>query len=360
MAFIVGLVDSIRARRGHRWALTGVVAGIACWIGPIIQQFTARQGNLTALIESQGRGGPKGGAVFGLKTLAASVQTPPAWWTRLDLLPGLGWIEERSAAAGVIVLVLTVAALVVAVRPLRSRPAAMLAAVSLVASAAALVTFSDIPTLSINVRSTSVNSLNYLMAPMLAVGVLAWLAVGSVLVLGGTRILRMAYARRAMPGDRDTGPAPAVGAAWARWAVPAGAVTAAALVTLASFASFGAAKVRHTGSEMLNDSIVSIVGVASRKIEARLPHQLISLRFQGGDKHYRRRLAFGLVYALQSVGYRTEVMANYAWQLGPTYAFEPTHKVRVTVTMAAGSGVSVSVKTFGHGQEAGVARVSHG
>jgi len=194
VALAVGLADTFRARASYRWALIGLVIGLACWIAPLIQQFTARTGNLTNLLTGHGTG-PAGGLTFGLKAVAAAVQPPPVWWQPLTSVPGLSAVHGRSAAVGVAVLVLAAVALAVAVRLLRSRWVAALAGISLLASVTAVVSYARVPVSDITSINTAVNSLNYLLAPMYPVGVLAWLAMGSVLVLAGSRVISGARSR---------------------------------------------------------------------------------------------------------------------------------------------------------------------
>ncbi len=55
-------------RAGYRWLIIGVAAAAACWSAPVIQQLTARHGNLAALLRgSTGGRGPRTGLVFGLR-----------------------------------------------------------------------------------------------------------------------------------------------------------------------------------------------------------------------------------------------------------------------------------------------------
>ena len=154
VALVAGLADTIRARAGYWWAVLGLMAGAACWIAPFIQQFTSRHGNLSLLIASLGAR-QSAGPAFGLKALTASALPPTVWWQ-----PSLSFRYEGIAseigggtpAFGVAMLVLTAAVLAVAVRPLRSRRLAALAAVSLLTSGAVLATYSNIPVHNIGHR----------------------------------------------------------------------------------------------------------------------------------------------------------------------------------------------------------------
>jgi len=341
VALAVGLADTFRARASYRWALIGLLAGLACWIAPLIQQFTARTGNLTALFNSQDTAGATGGLDFGLRAVAASVQPPPVWWSPLSSLPGLTVVYERSAVAGVVVLVLTVVALAVAIRPLRSRWAAGLAGLSLLASVTAVISYSALPLTDIATFNTAVNSLNYLMAPMYPAGVLAWLSIGSVLVLAGRLVIGRARARSEVPADGGRELAAEPGTTGTRWAVPTTGFAVVLVIVLASMAGikFG----RGSSSSAGDTPYIHAVNVASRKIERKLPGQPIQLSVVAADGHFRRRVTFGLAYALTTAGYSPEVSWNYAWQLGPGYGIHKRNIPRVTVYQSGGDiGVYVT------------------
>jgi hypothetical protein len=334
VALVVGLADTFRARASYRWALIGLLAGLACWIAPLIQQFTAPTGNLTNLIDSQGTAGPTGGLTFGLKAVAASVQPPPVWWSPLSSLPGLSVVHGRSAAFGVAVLVVTAAALAVAIRPLGSRWAAALAGISLLASVTAVISYSSLPVSNITSINTEVNSLNYLMAPMYPVGVLTWLTLGSVLVLIGRRVISRVRARAAVPAEGGGGPVaePAIPAA--RWAVPT--TTFAVVLVIALISMAGIKSGQGSSSSEANTPYVRAINVASQKIERKLPGQPIQLSVVAADIHFRRKVTFGLAYALTTAGYRPQVASSYAWQLGSGYGIHSTNIPTVTVFQNGG------------------------
>ena len=76
------------------------------------------------------------------------------------------------------------AVLVIAAPLLRCRRLAALAAVSLLVSAATVVTYARIP-----VKSTSLSTLNYLDVLAFPVGVLSWLTVCSAALLAGYQVI---------------------------------------------------------------------------------------------------------------------------------------------------------------------------
>ena len=158
-------------------------------------------GNLGLLLRSSGAtAGPRTGGAFSLKALSAAVQPVPIWWkssTQHTTIYQV--ISQRSAGFGVAVLVLLAVAAVMAVFPLRCRPLAALAVVTLVTSLGSLVTYSGIPLLH-----GSLSTLGYLILVLFPIGVLSWLVVGSWAVLTGRLVLRRLattrLAGRAVPG----------------------------------------------------------------------------------------------------------------------------------------------------------------
>ena len=227
LAFLVGMADASRAGTGFRWAVAGLAAGLACWVAPVIQQVAGPgRGNLAALLHGQAMG-HRTGLGFALKTLTAAVQPPPIWW--LFSPPGMN-IEGRSAAFAVAVLAVTAAALLASVFWLRSRVLARVAALSVLASAAVLVTFSRIP-----LESDKLLRLWYLATTLFPVGLLVWLTIGAAFVVTGRRLISQLPSL--LPGTlAPRGRRPLEAArAWARPPGRFAAVTAAALIVAASW-----------------------------------------------------------------------------------------------------------------------------
>ena len=107
--------DSIRSGK-YRWAIIGIIAGLACWTAPLIQQFTARTGNMTQLIDTLRAGSRPGLAVpSGLKALSAATQPPPYWWKLPLPSLKLSTIDQRAAWFGVVQLAVTALVLVIAI-----------------------------------------------------------------------------------------------------------------------------------------------------------------------------------------------------------------------------------------------------
>jgi hypothetical protein len=338
LGFAVGLVDTYRGKTGYRWAVIGLIATLACWTAPLIQEFTIRTGNIAALFDAQGAPGSQGGLAFGLKALAASAQPPPFWWTPVESLLKLSLVDERSAAVGAVVLALAVAVLVVAAYPLRSRRAVALAAVSVTVAITAMILYSHVPQASITVETVAVDHLRYLMAPMFAVGILFWLAAGTVLVMAGRRAMSRVQGRPMASGDDTAISAPQMMAA--RCATRIIGFSAVAIIGLASLAG-----VEIVNSPIFQSPAMRAVGAASQQIERDISSRRIMLSVIAPDDRSRRQVTFGLAYALHTVGYRPEIRVGFwALQLGSIYIFRGKAMTHVTVLMRGGDLSSLSVE----------------
>ena len=333
LALAVTVVDCLRAKAGYRWATAGLLAGVACWTAPVIQEFTGRPGNLTLLLHGVGSG-QLTGLAFGFKTVTAATQPPPLWWTPGHALAGVrvsSLIADRSAVFAVAALAVVAAVLVIAAPLLRSRRLAALAAVSLLASAAALATYSRIP-----VKSANLATLNYLDVLAFPVGVLSWLTVGSAVVLTGRQVTSRRRPRSASPGEHGSGPGQVAAGPWAVRAVRAVGVAAAALIALAS--SLAIAQQAPAADAQLG----SLAGLALQQIERALPAQPVALTVADRQAGPQRRLTLGIVWALTASGYHPQVSSRAARELGPVYVFRGQRIPRVTVHIQ-GNDLSVNV-----------------
>lgn len=316
LALIVGLADSIRGRLRYWWALAGLLAGAACWSAPLIQQFTSPDGNLGLLLRSSGAAiGPRTGGAFSLKALSAAVQPVPVWWkssTQHRTIYEV--ISQRSAGFAVALLILLAVAAVMAVFPLRCRPLAALAVVTLVISLGSLVTYSGIP-----LEHGSLDTLSYLILVLFPIGVLSWLVVGSWAVLTGRLVLRrLATARlagRAVPGA----------------GLLAG-LAATALVTAGAI--LAQSPQGHVVHRITSDPAMAATKAASRQIVRKLPGQPIALWVHDFDPTVLGRLTLGLTWALTPDGFHAEIVrTRLARELGDRYVFRgqaiPMVKVHV-------------------------------
>jgi hypothetical protein len=328
LALITGLADASRGNTGYRWAAAGLVAGIACWAAPFIQQFTGPgPGNLSALVHGQGTG-QRTGLIFALKTLTASTEPPPLWLLARQQPDVARLIDARPAVFAVALLGVTAAALLLAVFQLRSRPLARLAALSLLASAAALVTFSRIP-----LKGDSLSRLDYLVTVMFPVGLLAWLTVGPALVLTGRLAINqlppLAPGRAVPHGGR-----PEAARDWARRAARIAGAAAAPLIVLASWLGV----VQRTPALLYDAPLVQAVNASFQQIDQQLPSQPMALSVVGANSHARHRLTAALGWALTSDGYQLEPSARSAGrQLPHVTVLLRGNTIAVDVTNTAAS-----------------------
>jgi hypothetical protein len=281
LALTVGLVARPGAKSSYRWVAGGLIAGMVCWSGPLIQQFTSRPGNLTALASKQA--GPYTGFVYALKAFTAFTQPAPLWWAHPA--PNLGTlIEGRSPVWAAAILAITSAAMFLAVLTPGQRPLASLAGITLVVSAAALLTFSRIPL-------TGISTLPYLALAMFPAGLLAWLTIGSASMLTAQHTIKRIRVPAAHasphPGRRA--------AAHTRWAASTAAL---ALIVLALPAATQQA-LRYPGDARR----AGLVSAATSLIERTIPRQPIALSATIAGKP-DRRLRLGLQWALTSDGYQ--------------------------------------------------------
>ncbi len=334
LALIVGLVDTARARSRYWWALIGLLAGAACWSAPLIQQFTSRDGNLGRLFSSSGSAAPgaQTGAAFSLKALSAAMGVPPLWW-KSHIVPSaiFSLISHRPAGFAVAALILIAVAGVTAVRPLRCRPLASLATVTLVISLGSLVTYSGIP-----VQSGTLLTLSYLIVLLFPVGVLSWLVVGSWAVLmarlaaGRVAAARTARTRGLAAGHRAAGGAGLLAGLAASALVAAGVVLA--LVRQGPVAH----QVTH---DPAMPASVQIAGQIARD----LPGQPIVLSVDSAGSSPIGRLTLGLIYQLTPRGFHAEVRHSVlARELGNRYVYHGGHIPHVRVRVRA-RGISVTV-----------------
>jgi hypothetical protein len=326
VALVAALADTIRARAGYRWAVLGLVTGVACWIAPFIQQFTSPRGNLSLLVASLGAR-QSAGPAFGLKALTASALPPTVWWR-----PSLSFrhagiasqIGGGSPALGLAVLALTAAVLALAVRPLRSRRLAAMAAVSLLASGAALATYSNIPVLNLGHRSQ-----NYLLIVLLPVGVLAWLAWGAAAVLASRQVIGRVSALAAVRRRASGAPGTAGGSA-VRWGVRVTGLAAVALIGLGSW--LGVAQQARVSAAATAARELRATRFAAQHIEQMLPRQRLQLSVVS-DGVYERNVTLGLAWALHADGYEPAVNHRAARYLGPRYLFTGRPMPGVTVVL---------------------------
>lgn len=321
VAFIMVAADSRRSGK-YRWLIIGIIAGLVAWTAPLIQQFTARTGNLTQLIDTVGTRGPaQTGFGFGLKALSAAVQSPACWWNPATAALTLNTIVHRAAWAGAAQLGITVLALILAIFVLRSRRAAALTALSLLTAAAALKTYSGIP--ASNLQS-SATDLSYLMVPVFLMGMLTWLVVGYVLVLAIWQVTR------GMRGRTTAAP-------WGPRIAGLAAVALLAALTAGAAAGIGGASPGQSAAR-------NAIRVAAAKIEREIPPQRLAITVSASSPAVQHQATIGLLYALRTAGYAPE-SGNWVYQLDPAYRYDGGPVPHATVLVPAGGPVIVKKLT---------------
>src|SRR5258706_330627 len=311
LVFAVGLADTVRAKAGYRWAIAGVIAGIACWAAPLTQQFTANPGNMTALFSRQGPPVPKAGVAFGLKAISAATQPPAYWWQGMDSLGKLSDVWARPAVAGDIAFAIIAVSLVAATVWLRSRRAAGLAALSLILAGAALITYASIPVATISVTTATFDNLRYLLAPLYPLGVLTWITVVTVAVLAGRRV--MARARTRVIAGGTTAGGTTISAAGQGLAHPGGLISgfASGALVVAAILAGPIGNTEAIGTPVMLE-VMHDVGVAAGRIEREIPPQQVALKVVAPDNRYPRQLTLCVAYALRAAGVWPEVAKRWA------------------------------------------------
>jgi hypothetical protein len=347
LVFAVGLADAVRAKAGYWWAIAGMVAGIACWAAPLTQQFTANPGNMTALFSPQGPPVPKAGVDFGMKALSAATQPPAYWWQGMDSLGKLSNVWERPAVGGYIAFAIIALSLVAATVWLRSRGAALLAALSLILAGAALITYASIPVATISMTTVTVDNLRYLLAPLYPLGVLTWITVVTVAVLAGRRVMARARTRviaRGTSAGGTTISAACRGLAYR--GMPISAFVAGALVVAAILAG-PIGNTEAIGTPVMLE-VMHEVGPVAWRIERKIPPQQVALKVVAPDNRYRRQLTFGVAYALRADGYWPKVAQGWSMQLGDGYWYQGERRERIPLTVVSVRRRMLAVKVMKH------------
>jgi hypothetical protein len=332
LTLVAGIIDTVRSKparavAGYRWVIIGLLLGVACWLGPFIQQFTSRDGNLSKLIANSESGlGPHTGWVFALKAISAAVQPPPLWW-KSSLSAGriASEISAHSPWPGVVALVILVVAIAAALGPLRSRRLAALAAVTLVLSLGALVTYSSIP-----VRPTTLLTLGYLIMLILPLGVGCWLVTGTLIVL----TVRWARARNAAVAAQPANAADA-GRRPPRWAT---GTAIAGAVAVAVLAGLSLPRQSNQVRYVMDDPALAVTRTAASEIEHKLPGQHVALIVQDTrEEDLDGRVTVSLTWALTPSGFHAEVTkTRLARELGSSYVYHGRAMKLVTVVIRDG------------------------
>jgi hypothetical protein len=337
LALISGLAGRLRGRAGYRWAITGLAVGAACWIAPLIQEFTGRPGNLSVLLDSQGSSQQRAGLVFGLKSMAAAV-TRSGW--QHGFHPAN--IDIQSAVLGAAALAVAAGSAVIAVWLLRSRRLAAVAVVNLVCCAATVATFANIP-------QSRERGVRYLKIVLLQAGLLDWLVAAAVVLLAGRVLLgrlrpvvSRAPSRIAARTGGPAEPAPTAGhlAGRARMAWTAVRWAGGGIILGLSASSLAVAQGLP---QYCNSQIQADVRVATAAIERALLSQPVRLTVVKTNGRSLLNHAVGIAWALRVDGYQPELIPQFAFELGPGYEFRRQPTAAAAAVTVGKTGISVHV-----------------
>ncbi len=210
---VFGLLTHAAGRaKAWPWWIAALVAGLACWSAPIVNELTSHPGNLTLAAEAALSHGPTLGLTAGWRAVVHAIGIPP-WWLQSPSNPfgRAGDVRSpASALATISCLVILCGLLIVGMAGLRRRrrdvPAAAMIGLLLCLSLAAVT--SSNPT-----RPSLIPSLGYTLWFGSAAGMWVWLTIGwSIATLYGVRLRRPAPAG-ASRARALAGRAPAAGIA---------------------------------------------------------------------------------------------------------------------------------------------------
>jgi hypothetical protein len=293
MAGFTALADVFRAKEGYSWLIAGLIAGTACWIAPLVQQFSspAGKGNMWLLLHAE-RGGGHVGFAFAMKALASLAAPSPLWWQqnigqRPDLFQVLG---SGSADLGVVILVITGACMVMAALWLGSRELAGLAAISLLVCVTASADFALIP---VGSRGLAGQQHDLVFIMFVAV-VLAWLTVTCTTVLAAVKLITDRRARKGATAVQERH----------QRRIPLPIRTAAALL-LVTIALLGAAQqaADYAGAGTNSLRVGGALAMIERSLPTRAAFALSVSALREADRY---QVLSGVCWALTAAGYRPD------------------------------------------------------
>jgi hypothetical protein len=301
IAVVVGLADAFRAKDGYWWLLGGLIAGVACWTAPLVQQFTspAGKGNLSLLLNDDA--GRHVGFAFAMKAMASLTAPSSLWWREGVVTPPNLYqlLSSKPAALGLVILAITAASLIIAVCWLRSRELAGLAAISLLVSVTAAVTFARIPVQAqaVGISHRAFGDLPLIFVMFIA-ALLAWLTVTCVIVVAAARVINdrrgRAGATRARAPEREQRAGPRLVPLTAR----GGAAVTVLMISLLLLGARTVADYTGAGSDSLR------VSAALAAIEQSAPsHTMITVLVFSASKADVYPVRLGLEWALPGAGY---------------------------------------------------------
>lgn len=301
IAAIVGLANAFRAKDGYWWLLGGLVAGVACWTAPLVQQFTtpAGKGNLSRLLHDDA--GRHVGFAFAMKAMASLTAPSSLWWREGVVSPPdlYQLLSSKPAALGLVILAIISASLIAAVCWLRSRELAGLAAISLLVGVTAAATFARIPVQAqaVGISHRAFGDLPLIFVMFIA-ALLAWLTVTCVIVVAAARLINdrrgRAGATQARAPEREQQAGPRLVPLTAR----GGAALTVLMISLLLLGARPVADYTGAGSDSLR------VSAALAAIERSAPRNtLITASVSAASKSDVYPVRLGLDWGLTGDGY---------------------------------------------------------
>ena len=298
-----------------RWLAAGLVAGVALWAAPIIQEITTSPGNLTLLVRAAGSG-PTIGTTAALRALGGATRLPPAW---VHALPTGGGLAQFFGVAGLVdgpewwgFVVLGLLVLIGAMAAWTARRGlAVLSVLTLVLVVGGVVTVASIP-------SSQFLVLGYLGALLAPVGLAVWvtfLRAAGETVLAGVRRIRGGSGR-----SDSTRLVSSI-----RWPV------AIALVSLSIWATVvGLGQVDGTAPTLSGWPAVRATDRASAAVARIAPRNAFRLRVDGPPDGFTFAVESGVAYELATRGLDPRPTTAIGF---PTFGRPPAHGPTVVVTL---------------------------
>lgn len=337
---VAPLIGMARAGRLSRRLIPGIVVGLACWLGPLVQQLTSPHGNFSALLALR-RSGHALGWSFGFRALAAVVAPSGAWIHGSGLgkiLSLLAGVTPGGTAAGAVILA-GLCVLSVALWLTRRRDQAALCAVLAVLAGAEAYTLASYTPDTVG----RFIALGYIVPVMWPVG--TGILLIAVWLLADISVdLQRRWRPRPVGGERD-------GRIPRRWR-PILVLGAAALVA-ALGTSFGidqASAGRSSAPRWRGFAQVSAVTAEVERSIPRGPVTLLPVATAAADLD-QYNVLLGVLWGLYAEGYRPATNAFYAGFAGPPVAARTLRSMQsprvVTARMPSGPGSAMFSVTAG-------------
>ncbi len=325
VAIALGVLESKRLALGS--FAVAVLVGLACFLGPFIQQLTGHPGNMSVLATNLGHLGPKVGFGWGLKGIASATSLPPSWWVHVPALTSIPDFQlfdhglyDHSELWGIVSLVLC-ATIAVAAWLTGRRSLAALGAISAGAGLAAAYTLGSVPTAQFGYLYYYL----YFVLWPIGMAMVATFAFAIASVAG--ELARLAGGRQKITIRRRP-------FAWTVAATVLLAGIGGALV--ANDVGYGSSPLFLMGWQQVH-MVSAVVPAAERVVNekdgARRPFVVV---VPGADSYVKAAIEESVAYELAARGYPARVQGDAEEPLGPSYGSGPGEPKLSLVTQADG------------------------